>query len=87
MFSAPHHQAFAEWMRRHATDPVHMTHVLSDGGWDEMRWGRLEKLAPDWQMHTIDTTEMTRHDVVDAVLDWCRLALAGKAPTLRLTRG
>jgi hypothetical protein len=24
----PHHQAFAEWMRRQASDPLHMPHVV-----------------------------------------------------------
>jgi hypothetical protein len=35
----PHHQAFAEWMRRQATDPLHMTHVVSgqELGADAMR--------------------------------------------------
>lgn len=80
----PHHQAFAEWMRRHATDPFHMTHVVSDGGWEEMRWERLEKLAPEWRMHTIDATYMTKKDVADAALDWCRHALAGDATALRV---
>jgi len=51
-----HHQAFAEWMRRQAADFLHMTHVVSDDGWEEMRWERLEQLAADWSMHTIDTT-------------------------------
>ena len=81
----PHHQAFAEWMRKQASDPLHMTHVVSDGGWQEMRWQRLEQLAQDWSMHTIDTTDMTTTEVADAVLDWCRHALAGHAPSLRVT--
>lgn len=33
----PHHQAFAEWMRKQAADPLHMTHVVSNGGWEQMR--------------------------------------------------
>jgi len=81
----PHHQAFAEWMRSQASDPLHMTHVISDASWEEMRWERLEQLAPTWRMHTIDTTHMTRSEVADAVLDWCRRALAGDAPALRVT--
>ncbi len=80
-----HHQAFAEWMRRQASDPLHMTHVVSDAGWEDMRWERLEQLAPDWRMHTIDTTHMTKPAVAGAVLDWCRRALAGDATTLRVT--
>lgn len=81
----PHHQAFAEWMRRQATDPLHMTHVVSDGGWDSMRWERLQALSAHWKMHTIDTTAMTRQDVAEAVLEWCRRALTGDAPVLQLT--
>lgn len=62
-----------------------MTHVVSDGGWEQMRWERLRQLAADWQMHTIDTSEMTRRGVADAVLDWSRGALDGNAPSLRVT--
>lgn len=81
----PRHQAFAEWMRRQATNPRHMINVLSDGGWEEMRWARLENLAPGWRMHTIDATHMTRRAVADAVLNWCSRALAGDAPAVRVT--
>jgi hypothetical protein len=80
----PHHQAFAEWMRQQATDPLHMTHVISDAGWEPMRWERLQALSTDWQMHTIDTTDMSRRDVGDAALDWCQRALTGDAPALRV---
>jgi hypothetical protein len=51
----------------------------------EMRWERLERLAPARRMHTVDTTHMTRREVADAVLDWCRRALAGDAPALRVS--
>ena len=79
-----HHQAFAEWMRRHADDPVHMPHVLSTDGWDEMRWDRLAVLARDWQMIRIDTTPMTRDRVAAAVLEWCRRVLAAEAPIMSM---
>jgi hypothetical protein len=78
------HQAFAEWMRGHADDPLHMTHVLSADGWEEMRWDRLAALASAWRMVRIDTTAMTRDGVADAVLEWCRQALGGQAPSLSL---
>jgi hypothetical protein len=81
----PHHRAFADWMRKQASDPLHMTHVVSEAGWEEMRWERLERLAPAWRMHTVNTTHMTRREVADAVLDWCRRALAGNAPALRVS--
>lgn len=80
------HQAFAEWMRRHAADPLHMPHVLSTGGWDEMRWDRLASLRSSWRTHVIDTSAMTRPAVAEAVLAWCQSVLAGQAPILRLAR-
>lgn len=79
-----HHQAFADWMRQQARDPLHMTHVVADDSWEEMRWDRLEQLAPVWRMHTIDTTEMSRQAVAADLVDWCRRALAGDAPALRV---
>jgi hypothetical protein len=78
----PHHQAFAEWMRNQASDPLHMTHVVTDAGWEQMRWQRLRQLAAGWDMHKIDTTDMTARQVADAVRDWCRRALAGDAPRM-----
>ncbi|HTX12904.1 MAG TPA: hypothetical protein VME22_30080 [Solirubrobacteraceae bacterium] len=81
----PHHQAFAEWMRTQASEPLHMTHVVSDAGWEGMRWERVEHLAGDWRIHVIDTTRMSRREVGEAVLDWCRRALAGDAPALNVT--
>lgn len=80
----PHHQAFAGWMRRQASDPTHMVDVVTDGGWEEMRWERLDRLAPVWGMETIDTTRLTRREAADEVLAWCLRALAGDAPTLRV---
>jgi broad-specificity NMP kinase len=79
-----HHQAFAEWMRQQAIDPLHMLHVVSDQGWDEMRWERLERLADDWRMRTIDTSRLSCQEVADLVLEWCRLALVGDVPTIRV---
>ena len=80
-----HHQAFAEWMRQQASDPLHMLHVVSDRGWEEMRWERLERLGHDWRMHTIDTSRLSRREVTDLVLEWCRHAVAGDAPALRVS--
>jgi hypothetical protein len=79
------HVAFAEWMRRHARDPLHMSHVLSTGGWEEMRWDRLTSLTSSWRVHLIDTTMMTRRAVAEAVLDWCHRVIAGDGPILRIT--
>ena len=59
-----------------------MTDVVADGGWEELRWERLPQMAAHWRMHTIDTTRLTRRDVADAILDWCRRGLAGNTPRL-----
>jgi len=79
------HQAFAAWMRGQAGDALHRLDVLRAGGWDEMRWDRLETLAGAWRMRVIDTTSMSREGVGQAVLGWCRAVLAEQAPILRFT--
>jgi hypothetical protein len=79
-----HHQAFAEWMRRQAADPLHMTHVVSDRGWEEMQWDRLERVADGWGTEVIDTSALTPQEVAAAVLEWCGRALGGAAPSFRI---
>jgi hypothetical protein len=76
------HHGFADWMRHQVDDPLYMAHVVSAGGWDEMRWDRLDQMADTWGMETIDTTGKTPEAVGDEVLGWCRRALAGGAPLL-----
>lgn len=79
-----HHQAFAEWMRRHADDPLHMTNVVSTGAWEEMRWERLRHLGSGWRMKIIDTTDVTRRAVADEAANWCRHALEDREPSFRV---
>lgn len=71
-------------MREQAGDPLHRLEVLRTGGWDEMRWDRLEAMAPTWRMRVIETTAMSREDVAHAVLDWYRGVLAGAPAHFRL---
>jgi broad-specificity NMP kinase len=81
------HHAFASWMRAHAHDPNHMSHVLSTTGWDAMRWERLRPLRPGdggWDMHVLDTSDRATDEVADEILTWCRRALRGQAPQIRL---
>ena len=80
----PHHQAFAGWMRGQASNPLHMPHVVSDGGWDEMRWDRLQRVAGRWDMHVIDTSQMTKPEVAAHALKWCHEAVGGIAPSLHV---
>src|SRR6185436_16517886 len=78
------HIAFADWMRQHAIDPRHMTHVLSTDGWSEMRWSRLTgRPADEWRIRIIDGSDMTRTEANQAALQWVTDALAGRAPVFR----
>lgn len=82
------HQAFAGWMRAHAQDPNHMPHVLSTNGWDAMRWERLRRFdlrTGGWGMHVLDTSARTPDEVADQILTWCRQALRGQVPQIRVT--
>jgi hypothetical protein len=81
-----HHVAFADWLRGHARDPRHMPHVLSGGGWPQMRWSRVtDASSEDWRIAVIDVSPMTRDEVRDAVLQWVADARAGSAPVFRRT--
>jgi hypothetical protein len=80
----PDHQAFADWMRHQAADPLYMPHVVSEGGWDAMRWERLERVTDRWQMRVIDTSSVAKSEVAADVLRWCREVLAGTAPAFRV---
>ncbi len=74
-----HHQAFAEWMRKQATDPLHMLEVVTTNGWPEMRWERVPPAADGWAVHVIDTTDHTPRDTAASVLTWLRSTLAALA--------
>ena len=81
------HQAFAGWMRVHARDPNHMSDVLSTNGWEEMRWERLRSLGSrsgGWSTHVVDTSALAAVQVADLVLTWCRRAIGGEAPQIRV---
>jgi energy-coupling factor transporter ATP-binding protein EcfA2 len=78
------HQAFADWMREHARDPRHMPHVLSNGGWEAMDWERCTRLERGWGTHVVDTSSRSTDEVAAAVVDWCRRALTGRAPVMRV---
>lgn len=84
----PHHHAFADWMRGHAGDPRHMPHVLSTNGWEAMRWERWTGIDPGcWDMEVIDTSELSPDEVATKVVTWCRRAVSGHAPVLRVGPG
>jgi hypothetical protein len=81
------HQAFASWMREHARDPHQMRHVLTTNGWAAMRFERLDRFDPragNWNVHVLDTSALMADEVAEQVLSWCRRALSGQAPQIRL---
>jgi hypothetical protein len=78
------HVAFADWMRHHARDPRYMPHVLSTAGWHEMRWSRLAGMPADlWRITVVDSSNLTKHQANQAVLQWVRDAIEGLAPAFR----
>jgi energy-coupling factor transporter ATP-binding protein EcfA2 len=77
-----HHKAFADWMHQQAADPLHMLNVVSDNGWDQMRWDRIPALAPAWHVHIVDTTALQPPEVARAVLAWVRRVLSGQEPLI-----
>lgn len=79
------HLMFAEWLRKHATDPSHRPHVLTHDSWDKMQWDRWMDRPDDgsWAMRVIDTSRRESDDVATQVLRWCRDSVAGQAPVFR----
>ncbi len=66
-------------MRRHAADPGWMPHVLTTGGWPEMRWDRWSgwrRGDPRWRIDVIDTTALAVPEVAGRVLAWAERALS-----------
>jgi hypothetical protein len=64
-----------------------MHQVLSANGWDAMRWERLRVIDPRhraWNMHVLDTSARASREVADQVLAWCRRALRGQTPQIRV---
>jgi hypothetical protein len=52
-----------------------------------MRWERLSDLDPSdggWAVHVIDTSELSTDQVAEQLLPWCRRAIGGGAPVMRV---
>jgi hypothetical protein len=62
-----------------------MLHVLTTNGWEQMRWDRLND--GDWAMHVIDTSALTTDQVAEQVQTWCRRAVGGRVPLMRVRPG
>jgi hypothetical protein len=82
-----HHHAFADWMRGHARDPRHLPHVVTADAWEAMRWERWTGVDPNdgtWGVTVLDTTELSPEDVATEVVAWCRRALRGHTPVMKV---
>lgn len=80
------HLAFADWLRRHATDPTHLPDVVTTDAWPEMVWDRWvgrSDLVDVWSMTVLDTSHRDPGDVADRLADWCQAALDGGVPVFR----
>lgn len=82
----PNHLAFAAWLRRHAHDPQHMLHVITDGGWEQMRWDRVRRVRtgdPHWRIPIIDSSGLSKEEVANRASRWADSARAGQQPVFR----
>ncbi len=77
-----HHQAFADWMREQAADPLCRLDVVATNGWEEMRWDRVLDVATDWAVHVIDTTELPPQDTAAAVFTWALHPRSATSPAI-----
>jgi hypothetical protein len=66
--------SWAEWMRRHATDPTWRQEVIrQDDSATEMRWERWSNWCagdPRWRVRVIDTSRLAVDRVADALEGW-----------------
>jgi hypothetical protein len=66
--------SWADWMRRHASDPTWMPEVIrASDPTAEMQWNRWsswEAGDPRWRVLTVDTTALPVERVVDELLEW-----------------
>ncbi|MFG1927792.1 hypothetical protein [Cryptosporangium sp. NPDC048952] len=75
------HIGFAAWMREHAVDPMSLREVITEGGWEEMKWSR--RLSDPWKIPVLDTSRLSPAEVAAEVLRWALDALAGRALVFR----
>jgi hypothetical protein len=65
---------WAAWQRVHAVDPQFRPDVITDGGAEEMQWGRWRDLLrgnPGWpEVWRLDTTDLSVEQVVSRVSSW-----------------
>lgn len=68
---------WARWHRDHARDPQSRPEVITDSGWDRMRWDRWATWTsadPRWHVTVIDTSGHSVARSAEALRGWVRAA-------------
>jgi hypothetical protein len=78
---------WAAWHRTHAVDPQHEQGVLTENGWEGMRWERWDRWTsqhPCWTCSIFDTSHMPVEETAAKVRGWIdesrRLHARGELP-------
>jgi len=64
---------WAAWQRMHGVDPQWRQDVIQAEGAEEMHWERWrhwKRGDPRWRVESLDNTDLTIQDTVDAVVKW-----------------
>lgn len=79
------HLGFAEWLRRHAVDPGHVTEALTNDSWSQMQWNRWidADVRDRWAMTVVDTSRSTPGEVGARIATWAHSAVRDEAPVFR----
>jgi hypothetical protein len=79
--------AWAAWHREHAVDPHHEQSVITENGWEAMRWERWERWRSAdlrWGSSVVDTSCVPLGEIVSRVRRWIAesrgLHAVGKLP-------
>ncbi len=67
--------SWAAWLRAHQAYPEWRPDVLTDGGWEGMRWERwIGQAEPFWPGETLDSTALTLERTAQHVGAWLQRA-------------
>ncbi len=69
------HLAFGDWIYSHAHDPSYKPEVITEHGWEQMRWERWSTWTADdprWSFQVLDTGPLAPDAVAHSLLKWTR---------------
>jgi len=72
------HLAFGAWMHAHTLDPRHEPEVITEHGYERMRWerwGGWEEGDARWAFEVLDTGPLTPGAVAQRLAGWIRTSL------------